>query len=162
MKKKFTFGVVTLLFVSVAMWAVSPVSLHVHQSAGSIYSAALQDVVKLDFDVGDLVVQTASAQKFPLSGIRKVTFDRPSTGVHDVVATDCKIFVNADNVLIARAEQPICNLQVISLTGQVMFANQYAGQLYEVVENIHSLMQGTYLVLLQTTTGTANAKVMIR
>ncbi len=162
MRKKFTFGVVALLFVSITMWAAGPVSLHVHQKAGSIYSAALEEVSKLNFDAGDLVIQSASAQKFPLSGIRKVTFDRPSTGCENVVATDCKIFVNANNMLVVSAEQPICRLQVVSLTGQVILAKHYAAQPYELTENMQSLSQGTYLVLLQTAKGTANAKVMIR
>ncbi len=162
MKQRFTFGVVALLFVSITMWAAGPVSLHVHQATGSIYSAALQDVSKLNFDAGDLVVQSASPQKFPLSGIRKITFDRPSTGVENTVAGDCKIFMNADNMLVVSAEQPICHLRVVSLTGQVIMAKQYAGQPYELTENMQSLSQGTYLVLLQTAKGTANAKVMIR
>ncbi len=163
MKKKFTFSVMALLlFMTVTAWANAPVSLLVHQTAGSIYSAALQDVAKLSFDAGDLVVQSASVQRFPLTGIRKVTFDRPSTGVNDVVATDCKIFMNANNTLIVSTEQPIYCLQVVSLTGQVIMAKQYAGQSCELAENMQSLSQGTYLVLLQTAKGTANAKVMIR
>ncbi len=162
MKKKFTFSVMALLFASVTAWAVGPISLHVHQTSGSVHSAALQDVSKLTFASGSLVIQSASAQTFPLSGIRKVTFDRPSTGVENVVATDCKVFVSADKLLTIRADQPICTVQIVSVTGQVILAKQYANQSCALTLNVQSLAQGTYLVLLQTEHGTANAKVMIR
>ncbi len=41
MKKKFTFSVMALLFVSMTMWADAQISLLVHQTSGSIYAAAL-------------------------------------------------------------------------------------------------------------------------
>lgn len=162
MKKKFTFSVMALLLsMTVTVWANAPVSLLVHQTSGSIYSAALQDVSKLSFDAGDLVIQTASAQKIPLAGIQKITFGE-ATAVADVVAVDCKAFVNENDVLIVNAEQAIYNLQIVSLTGQVMVAQQYADQPHYLEMDVQSLTQGTYLVLLQTVNGTANAKVMIR
>ncbi len=163
MKKKFTFSVMAL-FMSITTWADSPapVSLHVHQSSGSVYSAALEDVIKLNFDAGDLVIQSVTTQNIPLTGIRKVTFSRPSTAVSNVQATDCNIFVNANKMLVINAAQPISNLQIVSLTGQVIMAKQYSNQPYQLEESVQSLMQGTYLVLLQTENGTANAKVMIR
>ncbi len=161
MKKKFTFSVMAFLLLSITVWANTPISLHVHQTSGSIYSAALQDVSQLTFASGELVIQTATAQKIPLSGIQKITFDKTNTAVRDVEVLSCKAFVNSEKMLIVNAGQPIYNMQIVSLTGQVVLAEAFANRPNELATDVQSLTQGTYFVILQTAMGNANAKIMI-
>ncbi len=161
MKKKFTFSVMAFLLLSITMWANTPLSLHVHQTSGSIYSAALNDVALLTFASGELVIQTTTAQKIPLSGIKKVTFDKINTAIREVEDLSCRAFVNGDKMLIVNAEQPIYNLQIVSLTGQVVLAEAFANRPNELATDVQSLAQGTYFVILQTVMGNASAKIMI-
>ncbi len=159
MKRLITFSAV-MLFLSTALWAASPVQLHVHQTSGSIYSVALQDVSSLTFASSNLQINGASAQEFPLTGVQKITFDKPATAVENV-QTDaaCKAFVS-NGTLIVEAEG-IHALQIVTITGQLMFAQQYAHCENRLEIDAQAWTQGMYLVLLQTANGNANSKIML-
>ncbi len=163
MKKKFTFSVmVFLLCMTVTAWANAPVSLLVHQTSGSIYSAALQNVSKLSFDAGNLVIQAASAQKIPLAGIQKITFGASeNTAVDNLLSNAaCQAFVN-NGILTVNAADGVDALQVVNLAGQVVFAGQYTGSQHLEID-AQSWAQGMYIVLMQTANGSTSAKIMLQ
>ncbi len=161
MKKLITFSVVALLLsISTTVWANAPLRLHVHQTSGDIYSVALQDVSSLTFASSNLQVHAEPAQEFPLSGVRKITFDK--TSAVDNLQSDAlsQVFVS-DGMLIIRAEQSIQALQIVNIAGQVVYAQQCASNTQELEIDAQAWTQGIYIVRLQTTNGNANTKVML-
>ncbi len=159
MKKRITLGVVAFL-LSTTMWAASPAQIYVHQSSGDVYAVPLQDVSSLTFAANNLVVHAASVKEIPLSALRKITFDKTTALENVQSGVACQAFVN-DQRLTVKASQGIQALQIVNLAGQVVFAQQYAGDMQHVEIDLPAWAQGTYIVLTQTTGGSATAKIML-
>ncbi len=162
--RKLSFFVAMMLMCVIAMAQIQD-AVNVHLLNGSVSSTKFDEFHKFVVAGDNLILLRVSgeASTIAMDDIQKITFGpyQETNSVDNVELVDINVYQSGDNCVIL-CDEAIRSIMLFDLSGRILHNNSSVDNVYEYTVSVANLVNGVYLITVETERGATTQKVVVK